>query len=75
MNSRKKYKNYMMKNRKDIKKDISRIKELARMFMNTDEEMEEYDLLFKTLLWNCKVFNMRFNSHITIKQFIDMFII
>lgn len=68
-----KYKRFMMKNRKDIKKDISRLKELNNEFMLDDDQWYEYDLIIKTLALQCKVLNMLLKSNISFKQFITIF--
>ena len=68
-----KYKRFMMKNRKDIKKDISRIKELNNEFIMNDDQLYEYDLIMKTLVLQCKVFNILLKSNISFKQFLTIF--
>lgn len=73
--TKEKYNAYMKRHKKDIKKDLNRLQELSNIFVwNTDQEYE-YDVIFKGLLFEYKFFNIRFNTHIELKTYINMFLV
>ena len=73
MNIKTRYKNYMIRNRKTIKSNISRLHELNNIFCWSDDEYNEYNLIIKTLCFDCRMFNIQFNKHIKLKRFLELF--